>query len=163
FADSSISDKVSHIIDNQQEGNDDSCEITIKDTGDADWKIQLKQDNVKLEKGKWYTFSFDAKSNIERAIKYAFQRDGSDHKNDDGSEDWRSYSGDGNDTVDLTSTFKTYKKTFQMTEDTDPETILSISMGAVNGKQITKEHKITIDNISLVEATDPSSLVKVEK
>lgn len=163
FIDSSISDKVSKIIDNQQEGNDDSCEITIKDTGDADWKIQLKQDNVKLEKGKWYTFSFDAKSNIERAIKYAFQRDGSDHKNDDGSEDWRSYSGDGNDTVDLTSTFKTYKKTFQMTEDTDPETILSISMGAVNGKQITKEHKITIDNISLVEATDPSSLVKVEK
>lgn len=157
FKDSSISDKVDSIIDNQQEGNDDSFEVTIKDTGDADWKIQLKQDNIKLEKGKWYTFSFDAKSNVDRAIKYAFQRDGSDHKTADGSEDWMSYSGDGNDTVDLTSTFKTYTKTFQMTEETDPETILSISMGAVNGKQITDEHKVTIDNIKLVETTDPSA------
>ena len=54
------------------------------------------------EGGRWDTLSCDAKSNIERAMKYAFQRGGS-------------------------------------------------------------EHKITIDNISLVEATDPSSLVKVEK
>lgn len=157
FADSSISSGVTHIIENQQEDTDNAMEVTIKDTGDADWKVQLKQDNITLKKEQWYTFSFDAKCNVDRTIKYAFQRDGSDHKNAEGGEDWTQYSGDDNNTANLTSTFKTFTKTFQMKEDTDPETILSFSLGAVNGKQITKEHKIAIDNIKLVETTDPAA------
>ena len=91
FADSSISSGVTHIIENQQEDTDNAMEVTIKDTGDADWKVQLKQDNITLKKDQWYTFSFDAKCNVDRTIKYAFQRDGSDHKNAEGGEDWTQY------------------------------------------------------------------------
>lgn len=151
FADSSISSEVSHIIENQKADTENACEVTIKNTGDQDWKVQLKQNNIKLEKNKWYTFSFDAKCNMDRKIKFAFQRDGSKH-----NDDWTQYSGDDNNTVSLTDTFQTFSKTFKMKEDTDSETILSFSLGAVDGKQIKTEHKIAIDNIKLVETTDPN-------
>ena len=36
-----------------------------------------------------------------------------------------------------------------MTEETDLESVLSISMGAVGGTQMTEKHRVCIDNISL--------------
>lgn len=41
-----------------------------------------------------------------------------------------------------------------MKSDTDEGTILSISMGAVGGKQISDRHSVVIDNITL-EETQP--------
>ncbi len=141
FTDSSISSKVTSSIDSSTENN--FAKINIKDTGDADWKIQLKQNKVKLEKGKKYVLSLDAKSSIDRAIMFTIQRDGSKDDN------WIPYS--GNQIVDLNSEFNTYKVIFDMTEESDENSIFTISMGAVNNIQITEEHSISIDNVKLEE------------
>ena len=113
----------------------------ISKTGDQDWMIQLKQNNIKLEKDKWYTLSFDAKSTIDRTIMYALQRDGS------GDNNWIAYS--GTQKIDIGLNSNNFSVKFQMNESTDNATILSISMGAVNGKIISKKHTVTIDNIKL--------------
>lgn len=136
---------VSYAVDSLSE--DDAFSITISDTGDLDWKIQLKQNNITLEKDKWYSLSFDAKGPTGRKIMYALQRDGSSDDN------WIAYS--GSPVVELDSKYQTFNVQFQMTSETDPKTILSISMGAVGGKQITEKHTICIDNIVLEEIQAP--------
>lgn len=141
FADSSVSSKVSSSIDNST--GDPSARIDIQDTGDADWKIQLKQSNVKLERGKKYVLSLDAKSTIDRSIMFTIQRDGSSDN------DWRPYS--PNEIVELKGEYNKYQVIFEMTEESDENSIFSIAMGAVNGTQITDEHSINIDNVKLEE------------
>lgn len=42
-----------------------------------------------------------------------------------------------------------------MKEDTDPETIFNIAMGAVGGKQITQQHRICMDDIVLEKIEAP--------
>ncbi len=134
-----------YIVDSLNENG--AFSIDIDDTGAEEWYIQLKQNGIKLEKDKWYKLSFDAKSTVGRKITYALQRDGSKHKNPDGSEDWTAYC---KETADLEQGYKTFEVAFKMNKDTDPETILSISMGAV-GAQISNKHTIVINNINLVE------------
>lgn len=126
--------------------------FTIEDTGDQDWMIQLKQNNIKLEEGKWYKITFDAKSNLDRTIMYALQRDGS------GDDNWIPYS--GTQKIDVSSDYQTYEHVFKMKNDTDEQTILSISMGAVNGKRITDKHTVFIDNITLEETEEPKQSEK---
>ena len=135
---------VTYVVDSLNEDN--AADFTIKDTGNQDWHIQLKQTGVNLEKGQWYRISMKMKSSIDRKVSYALQRDGSVHKNADGSEDWTPYS---QKTVDLTGEYKTFTQEFKMTEDTDPGTIFNIAMGAVGGTQITEQHRICIDDIVL--------------
>lgn len=130
-----------YAVDNLTE--DGAMCINISKTGGQDWMIQLKQNNITLEKGKWYQITFDAKSNISRAIMYALQRDGA---NDD---NWIPYS--GTQKIDLTPKYQTFSHKFQMTENTDKAVILSFSMGAVNGKFIGIKHTVAIDNIKLEE------------
>ena len=136
---------ISYIVDSLNEDN--AFSIDIKNTGDSDWKIQLKQNNITLEKGKWYKLSFKAKSSTDRKLMYALQKDGTVDN------DWNPYS--GNPVVDLNSDYQIFSKTFQMTYPTDEETILSISMGAVGGITIDKKHTIVIDNITLEEVEEP--------
>lgn len=145
FTDSSIASSVTYAVDGLNENN--AAAFDIRDTGDADWKIQLKQNNINLENGKWYKITLDAKSSIDRMIMYALQRDGSSDNN------WIPYS----DTqfIDLTQEYQTFTRVFQMTEVTDPATILSISMGSVKGIQITEPHTVCIDNITLEEVEAP--------
>ena len=132
---------VSYIIDAQNE--DKAISITIKNTGDADWKIQLKQNNIQLIKGKSYRLRFDAKSTVNRKLMYALQRDGS-------SDDvWIPYS--GTQIVALNNTYQTFTHEFTMEEESDPNTILSLSMGAVGSIQLTTSHDIVIANIQLEE------------
>lgn len=144
FKDSSVSSDVSSIIDKSNGNN--AAQINISNTGDADWKIQLKQSGVKLEKGKKYKLSLDAKSTIKRAIMFTIQRDGS---NDN---DWRPYA--NTQIVDLENEYNKYEIIFDMTEESDSNSIFSISMGAVNNTQITEEHSIYIDNVNLIEVVE---------
>lgn len=139
YVDSSISSDVSYVVDSLNEDN--AADFTINNTGDAAWKIQLKQNNVPLEKGQWYRLSLHAKASIERKIMFALQRDGS------ADNDWTPYSGEK--VVELKNDYENYELVFQMTGETDPKTILSISMGAVGGEQIGEKHCICIDNIQL--------------
>ena len=115
--------------------------MNISDTGNLDWMIQLKQNGVSLEKGKKYRITFEAKSSLDRTIMFAIQRDGSSDDN------WIPYS--GTQKIEVAKQFKKYSCTFTMNETSDKNAILSISMGAVNGKRITKSHTVAIDNIVL--------------
>lgn len=137
--------KVSYGVDELKENA--AMGFTIEDTGDQDWMIQLKQNNIKLEEGKWYKITFTAKSDLDRTIMYALQRDGS---NDD---NWIPYS--GTQKIQVNSEYQTYEHVFKMKNDTDEKTILSISMGAVNGERITEKHTVFIDNITLEETEEP--------
>ncbi len=131
---------VSWVVDSLTEDN--AIDFTIKDTGSEAWHIQLKQNGVQLEKGQSYRLSFDAKSSIDRQIMFAIQRDGSKH-----NDDWTPYSGEK--IVDLTGDYGRYTLEFTMESDTDNESVFSLSMGAVGGTQISEQHRICIDNISL--------------
>lgn len=135
---------------------DKQMQITIQDTGSPDdWYIQLKQNSLRLEEGKWYDISFDAKSDINRKIMYALQRDGSSDNN------WEPYS--GSNICELTAEYQTFHKTFRMERKTDEKTILSITLGAVSGEQISQEHTVCIDNIVLKEVEEPEGYQKPEE
>ena len=154
YVDSSISSDVTYVVDSLSEDN--AADFTINNTGDAAWKIQLKQNNVELEKGQWYRLSLDAKASIPRELMFAIQRDGSS------DDDWTPYSGEK--IVELGTDYNKYEAVFQMTGETDPKALLSISMGAVRGKPITEKHRICIDNINLEKIIDtPASTVELSE
>ena len=69
YVDSSISSDVTYVVDSLSEDN--AADFTINNTGDAAWKIQLKQNNVEIEKGQWYRLSLDAKASIPRELMFA--------------------------------------------------------------------------------------------
>ncbi len=80
-------------------------------------------------------------------IKFAFQKNGLKRTTADGAEDWTVYFEDGQ--IPVTKDWKTYSAIFTMKEDTDAETSMSFSLGAVGGKQITDKHTVCIDDIVL--------------
>lgn len=80
---------------------------------------------------------------------FAIQRDGSSDDN------WTPYSGEK--TVMLTSEYQTYDIVFQMEHETDVKSVLSISMGAVDGEQIDQKHRICLDEILLEKTEKPVS------
>ena len=145
YVDSSISSDVTYVVDSLTEDN--AADFSIGNTGDAAWKIQLKQNNVELERGQWYRLSLEAKASTPRKLMFAIQRDGTSDN------DWTPYSGEK--IVDLAEDYNTYEIIFQMTAETDPKAVLSISMGAVDGIQITEKHRICIDNINLEKIDAP--------
>lgn len=141
----------SYVVDSQSEDN--ALDLDIKNTGDAEWKMQVKQGSVTLEEDQWYTLSFDIRSSMARSIQYAIQRDGSVHKDVNGNEDWTPYV---QETVKLDASAKDYTtvtKTFQMMQGTDTGSIFNIALG---GNNITTQHRVCIDNISLVKTEAPA-------
>ncbi len=135
--------KATYVVDSITEDN--AFDITIEHTGDLDWKIQLKQNNINLVKGQWYRLTLDAKCDIRRYFMVALQRDGSIH-----GDDWTPYC---QEIFQLTEEYQKYTIEFEMNPGTapfsDPNTVLSISMGAVDGRIVTQKHRICIDNIVL--------------
>lgn len=135
-----------YVVDSLNEEN--AANFGISNTGDQDWKIQLIQNNLKMEKGQWYRLSLKAKSTKDRKLKYVIQQNG----NLPGKE-WIPYS--KVEFIDVTSSWQTYSQEFQMTENTDLESQFSINMGAVNGIQITDKHDVFIDDILLEKIDAP--------
>ena len=140
---------ISYVVDTLNE--DSAFCMDIKDTGDQDWHVQLKQTGIKLEKGQSYKVSFKVKGTMERDIKFAFQRNGLVRKTADGAEDWTVYFEDGQ--IPVTKKWTTYSAIFEMGEGDDADTSMSFSLGAVGGKRITDKHTVMIDDIVL-EKTD---------
>ena len=129
-------------VDSQKAGNDTAFDADIKDTGSADWNIQLKQRGIKLEKGKSYKLTYKAKATIDREISVVFQRDGA-------SDDvWTVYSGDNKN--ELTSSWQNFELAFTMNDETDENVLLSIALGAF-GERITDVHHVYLDDFELVE------------
>ncbi len=143
--------KATVVVDSLKENN--ALDVTVDDTGADDWRIQIKQNNVLLEKGKKYKLSYEAKSTIDRKIRVVMQGGEalgwpvySEHSDDQ----------DANDgIVTLTREYQKFTEEFIMTEETDAQAFLSICLGNVGG-QITDQHRIVIDNISLVEVENPT-------
>ena len=135
------------VVDSLTENN--AADITINSTGDTDWYIQLKQNNVALEKDQWYRLKFDVKSNLARKIMYAIQRDGSSDN------DWTPYT--GSKIIDLAGDgqYQNISYDFKMSCDTDMKAILSFTLGAVDGQAIDQKHRICFDNISLEKIDAP--------
>lgn len=131
--------EASYVVDSLTEDN--AADFTINNTGDADWKIQLKQNNVELKKGQKYRLTVSAKASEERSLRILMQ--GGEAKG------WAVYSGEN--TVKLSTDFQTFSHEFEMEADSDPEAFLSICLGAVGGTQIDHQHRVVIDNISLEE------------
>ena len=137
-----------YIVDSQL--TDYAYDITIDDTGDQDWHIQLMQDGVNVEEGKCYKLTLKMKSSLDRKISVAIQRNGANH-----DDDWTPYV---QNIADVVSDWTEYTYYFKMNPATepksDPDARLSISMGAVGGVQITDQHRIFIDDIELVEVDE---------
>ena len=126
-----------------QSGDSKQASVTIEKTGNLDWMIQLKQNGCLLEKGKKYKISLKAKSDLDRTIMLALQRDGSKDDN------WFPYSNTLR--FEVGKEFKDYEWTFVMGGDSDPNVIFTISMGAVSDKIINKKHTIVFDDIRVEE------------
>ncbi len=137
----------SYVLDNIEYKADDCFEITMQETGTENWHVQLKQTGIRLEKGKWYTISLDAKSDINRSILCSMQRDGMIH-----NDDWTPYASEKE--LKLSSKWNTYTFVFKMLENTDDESVFNLALGAVNGAKISKEHTVSIDNVSLTKLPD---------
>lgn len=127
----------SYVVDSLNEDN--ALDVTVNNTADADWKIQIKQNNVNLEEGKTYRLSFRAKSTMERPIRVVLQ----------GLEPlgWPVYSSDN--VVTLTSDYQTFTDEFTMTAATDPAAFLSICLGKVGDFQTTDQHRVVLDDFKL--------------
>lgn len=145
FVDGSAS--ASYVVDTMNE--DSAASFTINDTGDADWKVQLKQTGVELKKDQWYKLSLKMKSTLDRKVQVNIQRDGNLHP-----DEWTPYL---QQVADVTSTYQTFAYEFQMTEADDAQSLFNIAMGAVGGTQISTQHTVVIDEIVLeeIEAKDP--------
>ena len=119
--------KATVVVDSLKENN--ALDVTVDDTGADDWRIQIKQNNVLLEKGKKYKLSYEAKSTIDRKIRVVMQGGAalgwpvySEHSDDQ----------DANDgIVTLTSEYQKFTEEFIMTEETDAQAFLSICLGNV--------------------------------
>ena len=133
-----------YLVDELSEGG--ALGFDIFETTTDDWKIQLRQENIRLEKGKWYKVSFDAKTNLNRDLKLELKADG------EPNEEATAYMQEQICKVNLA--YHTFDCVFQMTEETDENAVLCISLGAVSGKQISKKHTIFIDNITIQEAAE---------
>lgn len=119
------------------------CKLTLAETTSNPnlYDIQLKQGGVTLEKDAYYKLSFDANSSILRKIQVNLQRNGEADK------DWRTYLQvdkklkEGDNHFDII---------FQMTDETDEDTVFNFGLG---GRNIKTEHTMIFDNIVL-EKTD---------
>ena len=140
YVDSSA--KASYVVDSLKDNN--ALAVTINDTGDQDWKVQIKQENIKLEKGKTYKLKFKAKSSLNRQIRVVMQ--GQENRG------WSVYSSDN--IVNLTNEYQTFEDTFTMNEDTDTAAFFSACLGKIGDNQITTQHEVRIDDISLEEVKD---------
>ena len=120
--------------------------ISIAHTGEEDWHVQLKQGGIKLQNGSWYQLTLDAKSDLARDIICTMQRNGIE------DDVWTAYSPSQH--LSLTKSWKTFNIYFQMTEKTDSDSVFNLSMGAVDGKVIAKQHTVSVRNISLKKLDD---------
>ena len=133
-----------YLVDELTEGG--ALGIDIFETTTEDWKIQLRQENIRLEKGKWYKVAFDAKTNFNRDLKMEVRANG------EPGEETTVYMEEQICKANLA--YHTYEGLFQMTEETDDNAVICISLGAVSDRQISKKHTIFIDNITIQEAAE---------
>lgn len=130
--------KADYVVDSISEDN--AFSTTINDTGTENWHIQLIQNGVSLEKGKFYRLSFKAKSSLDRKIECVI---------DGGSKnDYKAYFTAMQ--PELKKDYRIFTQDFEMKDATDDSARFDIALGKID-EQITKQHSISIDDITLEE------------
>jgi hypothetical protein len=112
------------------------CEVITK--GVIFWEVQLRRNNLTIEKGVTYVFKFDAKSEPDRSMIFGIEAA-------DGHTSYNPNAGSTNP-AKLTSTMQPFTSNFTMALATDKTARLTFSMGDIISK-------ITFDNICLIDST----------
>ncbi|OMF84401.1 carbohydrate binding domain-containing protein [Paenibacillus sp. FSL R7-0273] len=120
--------------------------VNLNGTGNASFSAQVDYADLKLEQGKAYKLTFQARSDIERLIEVAVEHKGGDYTKYLPAE-----------SVALTSEMKEYSYTFIMSGGTDSLVHVVFLMGLITGNSqatnmnISAGNQIVIDNVTLVE------------
>ncbi len=130
------------------EVKDGKVVYNITNVGNEDWNIQLKQENIALEKGCNYKMTFNAASTEARTIKLAML-----------SATYAWYG--GNNIVLEKDSGQLVNVEFTMNEATDTNTTMVISMGQIKNEETgekidTPASTITLSNFKLVKADTPA-------
>lgn len=115
--------------------------IQITNGGTSAWSVQLRLFNILLEKGKNYEVSFRAKSNGSRSISayMGMNRD-----------PWSSYS--GYSAFQINEAFNEYIYSFQMQNDSDPQSRVVFDLG--NSSQSFELDYLIINEVSISSVAD---------
>lgn len=124
---------------------DGAMNVTIENTTDKEWNVQVKQNGISLVEGHDYVLKFSAKSTLARDFRAIMQGKLSET-------DYSVYSGEGY--YSLTDEMTDFEIPFTMTEPSKADAYLSICLGAISENQITEKHTVTFDNISLVDLSE---------
>ena len=118
--------------------------IQIANGGTSAWSVQLRLNNILLEKGKNYEVIFRAKSNGSRSIStyIGMNRD-----------PWSSYS--GYPTFQMNEAFNEFTYSFQMQNDSDPQSRVVFDLG--NSTQSFELDYFIINEVSIASAVNTIS------
>ncbi|WP_017471395.1 beta-glucanase [Amphibacillus jilinensis] len=128
---------------------DGQAKVSITNSGESDWNIQLFQHGIEMEQGATYEVSFDARSTVDRPLRVQIQRNGEE------DDVWTEYF---DETASLTDQLQTFNYSFEMTEPSDPIAKFGFALGKdADGLTPDEEHDIFIDNVIVrkVEVGDP--------
>ncbi|MDG5815520.1 cellulase family glycosylhydrolase [Chitinispirillales bacterium ANBcel5] len=117
--------------------------ISIEDAGSEPWHVQFTQSGIRLEEGKTYRFSFDARAEGSRTIEANIGM---------ADDPWQSYIGEGHGVFDLTASMQTFQIEFTMTHTTDDNSRVEFNAGS------TSSEDVFIDNVIIEEHTPASSV-----
>lgn len=109
--------------------------LDIANSGNDDWDIQLIKDNLTLEDGKTYKYSFKIKSTLYRKLSFGFQQNQGDYK--------RYHT----ETVDIGNEFTTISGIYTHTSKTDTNSSFIFYLGGYS----LPWHQIQIDDFKLTK------------
>lgn len=119
--------------------NGGQLEIVIDSTGSQNWNPQISQEGIRLEAGKTYRLSFDAKAGTERRMNIGLGRKLQ-------QDPW--YIGYFGTDITLATQMKSYSYTFTMGTQGEEDGRLDFNAGRFEEGQTSPE-MITLDNVSL--------------
>ena len=110
---------------------------TVQRIGTESWHAQLIKNNIKLEKGKIYRFSFEARAEQALALNYYLGK---------ASDPYNGYSGGGN--AVLSNDFREYTSVFTMSDPTDEQARIVFDLGITIGTAFFR--KVKLEELDLV-------------
>jgi hypothetical protein len=128
-------------------------ELTVNTTklGSASWNVQLTKNSVKLEEGKTYRLSFQAKSTTNNVFTYYAGKN---------SDPYNSYS--GYPSASLNNVYKEYSTIFKMTSPTDPAARIVMDLGGSLSNATFKSIKLEEVKLVFTNVNELKEEIKLE-
>ncbi|MCR2804380.1 carbohydrate binding domain-containing protein [Paenibacillus soyae] len=117
--------------------------IEIGTAGSQNWNPQISQEGIRLEQGKTYQISFDARASIPRKMNFGIGKKLSE-------DPW--YVGYFGTDVALTADMQRYTFTFTMNGSTEDQARIDFNVGEIDG--LGSNTNVILDNVILVEAEE---------